>query len=164
MKDGAGDLDFGADDSDKEDETETEPAPESLDADQQDTSETSYTAQTTQSEPSTSSSSDSPSLDQDTPESGTTAVQSTPSSSSQTEYPYFVRRSNVGDERDNRLECHVRDSVLSDEAQYLDQLAAYLGEDSISKTDAREYAFKYAFQNPEEVAEMMVSDGFEALK
>lgn len=75
------------------------------------------------------------------------------------EYPYLVRRENVGDERDERIEVFLRGKVTSKEGEYRQSLAAELGEDSISKTDAREFALLYAFQNPEGVAELMREEG-----
>jgi len=76
------------------------------------------------------------------------------------QYPYFVRRSNVGDERDNRLELFARDEVVSREAEFRSQLASELGTDEIAKTDAREYALLAAFDNVEDVAELMRGDGY----
>ena len=76
------------------------------------------------------------------------------------QYPYFVRRSNVGDERDNRLELFARDEVVSREAEYRSRLASELGTDDVAKTDAREYALLAAFDNVEDVAELMREDGY----
>lgn len=78
-------------------------------------------------------------------------------------YPYFVRRNNVGDERDDRLELHVRDVVTEREPAFRNALAQALNTDEVSKTDAREFALLYAFQNPEGVAELMRDEGFNAL-
>jgi hypothetical protein len=78
-------------------------------------------------------------------------------------YPYFVRRSNVGDERDTRLEIHVRDKVADQEAKFRNELAEHLGANEISKTDAREFALLAAFHNPEQVADLMRNEGFETL-
>lgn len=75
-------------------------------------------------------------------------------------YPYFVRRNNVGDERDNRLELFARDEVIAREAEFRSQLASELGTDDIAKTDAREYALLAAFDNVEAVAELMREDGY----
>ena len=82
------------------------------------------------------------------------------SSSSANEYPYFVRRSNVGDERDTRLEIHVRDKVAEQEAKFRSELAKHLSTSEVSKTDAREFALLDAFQNPERVADRMREEGF----
>ncbi|OYR69877.1 hypothetical protein [Halorubrum ezzemoulense] len=76
------------------------------------------------------------------------------------QYPYFVRRSNVGDERDNRLEIFARDEVVSREAEFRSRLATELGADDIAKTDAREYALLAAFNNVKHVAELMRGDGY----
>jgi len=79
------------------------------------------------------------------------------------EYPYFVRRNNVGDERDTRLEIHVRDNVASQESEFRNKLAEHLDANEIAKTDAREFALLAAFENPEAVAELMQEEGFGAL-
>lgn len=78
-------------------------------------------------------------------------------------YPYFVRRSNVGDERDTRLEIHVRDKVAEGEAQYRHALATQLDTSDVSKTDAREFALLAAYRHPERVAELMREEGFDSL-
>ena len=78
-------------------------------------------------------------------------------------YPYFVRRSNVGDERDTRLEIHVRDKVAEGEAQFRHELAAALDASDVSKTDAREFALLAAYRHPERVAELMREEGFDSL-
>jgi hypothetical protein len=78
-------------------------------------------------------------------------------------YPYFIRRSNVGDERDTRLEIHVRDEVADREGQYRTELAEELGASEVSKTDAREFALLAAFKRPDRVAELMREEGFGAL-
>lgn len=135
FKSGSGDLDFGGDD--ESDENPTESASESP--------------------PDSSSSNDGaatgtePAGDEDATESQTT------------EYPYFVRRNNVGDERDTRLELHVREKVTEREAEFRNELAVRLDTNEVSKTDAREFALLAAFQNPERVAELMREDGFGAL-
>lgn len=84
-------------------------------------------------------------------------------SRSSNEYPYFVRRNNVGDERDTRLEIHVRDRVAEREATFRTEVAKQLGTSEVSKTDAREFALLAAFENPERVAELMETEGFGAL-
>jgi len=155
MKDGSGDLDFGVENTSNKSDTESE----------------AETAATGEPRPS------------DTPVSGGTDTDTRPSDSttadrgreadtqegdrrgegqrSQGDYPYFVRRSNVGDERDKRLECHVRPAVAKDEAKFRNQLAAALETDTVSKTDAREYALQFAFENVDGVAELMREDGFD---
>ncbi|WP_225336461.1 acyl-CoA dehydrogenase [Halomicrobium urmianum] len=79
------------------------------------------------------------------------------------EYPYFVRRNNVGDERDTRLEIHVRDEVADREAEFRNAVAERLDAGEISKTDAREFALLAAYEHPEKVAELMEDEGFGAL-
>jgi len=78
-------------------------------------------------------------------------------------YPYFVRRSNVGDERDTRLEIHVRDKVADGEAEFRHALATALETSDVSKTDAREFALLAAFRHPERVAELMREEGFDSI-
>lgn len=78
-------------------------------------------------------------------------------------YPYFVRRSNVTDERDQRIEVHLRPEISGREAAFRTELAAALETDTVPKTDAREFALKFAFQHPEQVAELMRAEGFGVL-
>ncbi|MFC7078576.1 acyl-CoA dehydrogenase [Haloarcula halophila] len=80
--------------------------------------------------------------------------------SEESEYPYFVRRSNVGDERDTRLELHVRDSVADQEGRFRSELADALAVSEVSKTDAREFALLAAYEHPQKVAELMEEEGF----
>lgn len=76
-------------------------------------------------------------------------------------FPYFVRRNNVGDERDERIEVHLRKSVLRQESEFREALKRHLGDDGeVSKTDAREFALLYAFENPEAVAALMREEGY----
>jgi len=75
-------------------------------------------------------------------------------------YPYFVRRNNVGDERETRLEIHVRDSVAAREGQFRSALADALDVSEVSKTDAREFALLAAYEHPEKVAALMKEEGF----
>ncbi|MDQ2074784.1 hypothetical protein RBH20_19845 [Haloarcula sp. H-GB4] len=100
------------------------------------------------------------STSEESPTSTSTANEAGSSQTSDHQYPYFVRRSNVGDERDNRLELFARDKVVSREAEFRSQLASELGADDISKTDAREYALLAAFDNVKGVAELMRGDGY----
>lgn len=79
------------------------------------------------------------------------------------EYPYFVRRSNVTDEREQRIEVHLRPEISGREAAFRTELAAALETDMVPKTDAREFALKFAFQHPEQVAELMRAEGFGVL-
>lgn len=138
FKSGSGDLDFGSDESDEDGASRaTQPHDEGAKA-----------AET----PSAKHAPDQASER----ESGT-------ANSSVDEYPYFIRRSNVGDERKKRLELHVREKVADREAQFRSELAAQLGVSEVSKTDAREFALLAAFQNPERVADLMLDEGFGAL-
>ena len=79
------------------------------------------------------------------------------------EYPYFVRRNNVGDERDRRLEVHVRDDVAERESEFRAELADRLEVSEVSKTDAREFALLAAYEHPERVAELLREEGFGAV-
>jgi hypothetical protein len=98
--------------------------------------------------------------DPDRPADGPTVTTDAPDAE---RYPYFVRRNNVGDERDTRLEIHVREKVAEGEAQFRHALAAELGASDVSKTDAREFALLAAFRHPERVAELMREEGFDSL-
>jgi hypothetical protein len=91
---------------------------------------------------------------------GTSGAADESDGAGRSEYPYFVRRSNVGDERDTRLEIHVRDKVADREGTFRAELAERLDASEISKTDAREFALLAAFRHPERVAELMESEGF----
>lgn len=162
FKSGSGNLDFGNNDEDEEDGDTTAETSQTHDEDHEN-------ATSASSEESTSASSDSAS-------SGTENISSQPASNSSSaggstaddssaeKYPYFVRRSNVGDERDTRLEIHVRDKVANQEATFRNELAEQLGANEVSKTDAREFALLAAFHNPERVAELMRDEGFGTLK
>lgn len=88
------------------------------------------------------------------------SISSARESTMKNEYPYFIRRRNVGDERDVRLEIFLRDKVADRESQFRNELAKCLGTNEVSKTDAREFALLSAFQNPENVAELMEEEGF----
>lgn len=158
FKSGAGDLDFGDDENDAADGTASEttanrstsagkPGPPSA--------ERPSSAAPDQSA-SEGRSDERPIADEDPTE------HSDPDAGAE-EYPYFVRRSNVGDERDTRLEVHVRDKVADREAEFRSALAEHLGTNEVSKTDAREFALLAAFQRPEQVAELMQEEGFGVL-
>lgn len=158
FKSGSGNLDFGGDnEKDEQDEdteeTETQTEPE------------------TESDSSVTEQSQSGSLD---PAAASTAAttdqlvadnagESAESDSSTNNYPYFVRRNNVGDERDTRLEIHVRDKIADQEPEFRNELAEQLETNEIAKTDAREFALLAAFQHPERVAELMRDEGFGTL-
>jgi hypothetical protein len=92
-----------------------------------------------------------------------TATETTTEATETATYPYFVRRNNVGDERDTRLEIHLRDTVAEQEHEFRQALAQELETDEVAKTDAREFALLAAFQQPELVAELMQEEGYGSL-
>lgn len=158
FKSGSGNLDFGGDSADEAEEE----TPDKKDS------------QAPRTKPKTAPTEQSPMESQeDQPtESGSSTKTSSPEPNSTEQsqvnspserYPYFIRRSNVGDERDTRLEIHVRDKVADQEANFRSALADQLGTNEISKTDAREFALLAAFNNPEKVAELMEDEGFGTL-
>ncbi|WP_339106256.1 acyl-CoA dehydrogenase [Haloterrigena salinisoli] len=137
MKKGSGSLDFGEDGDDSNDESDdseprTEDLSEERSTDQSNTEQTPTQPESTESEP---------------------------KSDDEAEYPYFVRRSKVGDERDERIEVYLRTEVSDQESAFRSDLADALETGEVSKTDAREFALKYAFENPEGVAELMREEG-----
>lgn len=138
FKSGSGDLDFSDNDEDPDD---TDDDPVSTSGDQATTE-----ARTDQTANETVEESSNDSINR----------------SSASQYPYFVRRSNVGDERDTRLEIHVRDRVANQESEFRNELAELLDVTEVSKTDAREFALLAAFHHPERVAELMEEEGFGA--
>ncbi|RLM94399.1 acyl-CoA dehydrogenase [Haloarcula sp. Atlit-7R] len=139
FKSGAGDLDFGGD----SDDDGSNEVPEESSEDQRPSG--SHQSGSTEDDDSTTST-DSKAVSAEEP--------ATPN------YPYFVRRSNVGDERDKRIEIHLREAVAEQEAEFRNALADRLGTDEVAKTDAREFALLAAFKNPEQVAELMEDEGF----
>lgn len=154
FKSGSGNLNFGDNDEDDEEaETTTESS--------QTQNGITETAESTSVEE-TRSASDRSSEAENTSKQPASDESSVPDSSAE-KYPYFVRRSNVGDERDTRLEIHVRDKVADQEAAFRNELAEQLETNEVSKTDAREFALLAAFQNPERVAELMQDEGFGTL-
>lgn len=148
FKSGSGNLDFGAD----SDDTDTEDAPEET------TKPSSEATGSTRESVETTTGTNS--FEEET--AGGPPESASPSDTSAT-YPYFVRRSNVGDERDTRLEIHVRDTVAAQEGQFRSALADALDVSEVSKTDAREFALLAAYEQPEEVAELMKEEGFGAV-
>ena len=161
FKSGSGDLNFGDNDEEEVDD-EPEGAGEEVDDTTDEGDDRKPRAVTAER---VDDSRDSPGAREanSTSEEGTTTSTDSDTGSRQTsgrQYPYFVRRSNVGDERDNRLELFARDEVVSREAEFRSQLASELGTDDIAKTDAREYALLAAFDNVEDVAELMRGDGY----
>ncbi|WP_144905857.1 acyl-CoA dehydrogenase [Halobellus captivus] len=144
FKSGSGNLNFGEDDGDKQDDPSQ-----------------SANSHTPTGSDSVTKSPDAPESETSAPVTQDSSEQSDNQEDPATEtYPYFVRRSNVGDERDTRLEIHVRDEVATQEAQFRTALAEHLDTDEVSKTDAREFALLAAFENPESVAELMRDEGF----
>lgn len=160
FKSGSGNLDFGG--SNKDDE-EPEPTEETTqtDGEQNEGGNSTATEQTS----SDASNKSSPDISNTSASNADTKseTESITTSSSIEQYPYFIRRSNVGDERDTRLEIHVRDKVANQEAAFRNELAEQLGVNEVSKTDAREFAVLAAFQHPERVAELMAEEGFGTL-
>ena len=160
FKSGSGNLDFGNSDEDTEEDeevtktmnTQTESDEEQKSISSEQPASPSAEGQTSQTE----DLSEQPVSDQGLP--NKSAISGPPMD----EYPYFVRRNNVGDERDTRLEIHLRDKVANQEAKFLSELAEQLETNEIAKTDAREFALLTAFQNPERVAELMRNEGFGA--
>ncbi|WP_299269546.1 acyl-CoA dehydrogenase [Halorientalis sp.] len=144
FKSGSGNLDFGGDDEDDEEESETSESQETP------TRETAAVTGGTE-----EAANRTRGRGRDAERTGSSA---TPEAAA--DYPYFVRRNNVGDERDTRLEIHVRDDVAAQESEFRNELAERLGASEVSKTDAREFALLAAFENPEAVAELMEEDGF----
>lgn len=159
FKSGSGNLDFGEGDEEPDEED---------DVDQSETTEQRAEAETDSQK---QASADLGDTDPDRSGGQSVEASSTTGGSATTEgqgstgqtYPYFVRRSNVGDERDTRLELHVRDSVADQEADFRANLADELGTSEVSKTDAREFALLAAFHHPERVAELMEEEGFNDL-
>jgi hypothetical protein len=145
MKDGSGDLDFG-DDAQEEDSEEApvgevdEPAG----------------ARGNTEEP------ESESVDETTSVNSRKASGKSPNSSStkESEYPYFLRREKVGDERSERIELRIREKVKDQEYDFRRELEDALGGVEVKKTDAREFALLAAFENPEKVAELMKDEGY----
>lgn len=139
FKSGSGNLDFGDDDESGQSETAEKPT----------------------------ASRDKESTESDTNQTAAESVEETTSESNNSsqinQYPYFVRRNNVGDERDTRLEIHVRDKVANRETAFRNELAEKLDVSEVSKTDAREFALLAAFQHPERVAELLEEEGFGAV-
>jgi hypothetical protein len=157
FKSGSGNLNFGDEDEDEEnDEADRNTAEPEVKQDEP----------TVEERPSTVQSDGPPSDSGNVPEhqiSDRKAIDSAESGTSAGDYPYFVRRSNVGDERDTRLEIHVRDKVANQEAEFRNELAEQLGANEVSKTDAREFALLAAFQYPDRVAGLMEKEGFGTL-
>lgn len=157
FKSGSGNLDFGSSDEDDEEpestETTTRADERRHEEDESISEETSPVSRDSASTATEDTSSQSESDEKST-------IESTAESPSVDHYPYFIRRSNVGDERDTRLEIHVRDKVADQESAFRNELAEHLDVNEVSKTDAREFALLAAYQHPEQVAELMQEEGF----
>ncbi|WP_436927567.1 acyl-CoA dehydrogenase [Halosimplex amylolyticum] len=161
FKSGSGNLDFGRNDDDESDEDEST-------ADEPDSRNEQATTESSSRNHEASDSASRESVRPDRSSGEQTSEQefqneSTVTSTTTEKYPYFVRRNNVGDERDTRLEIHVRNRVADQEAEFRNELAQRLDTSEVSKTDAREFALLAAFQHPERVAELMREEGFDAL-
>jgi hypothetical protein len=152
FKSGSGNLDFG---DDGDDDGTDEGSPESAGASRSAPPGTSDGASPTQT--------DGPDETGDEGDDGDVSTGDADGSGSGTRYPYFVRRNNVGDERDRRLEVHVRDDVAERESEFRAELADRLGVSEVSKTDAREFALLAAYEHPERVAELLREEGFGAV-
>ena len=157
FKSGSGDLNFG--DGDETDETDTETTEGQIP--EENVSESPVTEESTPNPPDNTSSDSGASSGQSV--SGQVSAGRSTTTTPAERYPYFVRRNNVGDERDNRLEVYVRDKIANQEADFRSVLADHLEASEITKTDAREFALLAAFHHPEHVAELMEDEGFNAL-
>ncbi|GCF15366.1 hypothetical protein Harman_33010 [Haloarcula mannanilytica] len=149
FKSGSGNLDFGAEGDEKDTQESEEVVEESE-------------SRTTESPPEQVQSSGTTSS-QNPGTAGDPDRETNQGSNEAAEYPYFVRRNNVGDERDTRLEIHVRDSVAEQEGRFRSRLADELDVSEVSKTDAREFALLAAYEYPEKVAELMEDEGFSVI-
>ena len=160
FKSGSGNLDFG---SGNENEGKSKSNEQSSDTGRADERHETDSSGQPHSESSESASTETDHSPDRQPASSEESETSKPSNRSSEKYPYFIRRSNVGDERDTRLEIHVRDKVADQEAKFRNDLAEQLGTNEVSKTDAREFALLAAFHHPERVAELMRDEGFGTL-
>ncbi|UHQ96333.1 acyl-CoA dehydrogenase [Natrinema halophilum] len=161
FKSGSGNLDFGGNDSeDSENESSAGISQSPVDADEDSEGSASIQSTPTNKDSEFSDTNNSSHRTSTKPAPQKESAQSDSAES----YPYFIRRSNVGDERDTRLELHVRDKVADHEAEFRNDLAEHLGVNEVSKTDAREFALLAAFRHPDTVAELMEKEGFGTLK
>jgi hypothetical protein len=149
FKSGSGNLSFGGDSDSTEEGSERKVE-----------SESSSDSSTDAKRPAKSPSAQATQTEDSTEHSLSSTRESVASEESTSGYPYFVRRRNVGDERDVRLEIFLRDKVADKEGQFRSELAECLGTNEVSKTDAREFALLSAFQDPEGVAKMMKEEGY----
>lgn len=160
FKSGSGNLDFGGDDADADDENDESPDETSLTPEGDSVKTEPSSSDGSSSASSTETQSETATISEQSPSAGESTDSRADTNTSGEQYPYFVRRSNVGDERDTRLEIHVRDKVADHEAEFRNKLADSLGTNEVSKTDAREFALLAAFEHPEQVAELMQEEGF----
>jgi hypothetical protein len=157
FKSGSGNLDFGSDDETEDSgsgpqEAQSEPATEEVEDSAPQDQTTGQNASKPEKQDETGGTTESKDNEPASDQADTETTRS--------EYPYFVRRNNVGDERETRLEIHVRDRVAEQEASFRNDVAEHLDVSEISKTDAREFALLAAFEHPEEVAKLMEEEGF----
>jgi len=118
FKSGSGNLDFGGNNKNDKGDTTDESASSTSQGDNIDEEEVNDTPETEQ-QSSTPTKPDGNDESAETVSDQTVSDQSAATDQSTvTEYPYFVRRNNVGDERDTRLEIHVRDKVAEGEAGF----------------------------------------------
>lgn len=158
FKSGSGNLDFGGSDED-----EVSAPAETTETDAKLTEEAGSADDRTPEQSQASISGEADSQSELTTSETATTDESAGETAAKEQYPYFIRRNNVGDERDTRLEIHVRDTVADQEPAFRNELAAQLDVNEISKTDAREFALLAAYQNPEQVAELLRDEGFGTL-
>jgi len=159
FKSGSGNLDFGGSDDDEEESDHAESAPQTDTKHESGTSTDDQTSETSKEDAASETETQYESSSSDVSDTDESRAEAT----SRDQYPYFIRRSNVGDERDTRLEIHVRDKVADQEPAFRNELAEHLDVNEVSKTDAREFALLAAFENPERVAELMRDEEFGAL-
>lgn len=161
FKSGSGNLDFGGKESTDDEEQKDESVNETSSTQNEKSNDTeSSSSGPFSSVSATGKADDTETASGQSPSNHVNADKSAESTTEAEQYPYFVRRSNVGDERDTRLEIHVRDKVADHEAEFRNELAESLGTNEVSKTDAREFALLAAFHHPEKVAELMQDEGF----
>lgn len=149
MKDGAGDLNLGGEQEDDSEDDESGAVTSRSSSDPESDPATERTTAMTATEArSETEAQDSTSTADETHDS---------------QYPYFIRRNNVTDERNKRIELHLRQDVADSEEEFRKQLADELGVSSVSKTDAREFALILAQEHPEMVADLMREEGYGAV-
>ncbi|WP_336022758.1 acyl-CoA dehydrogenase [Halobellus salinisoli] len=160
FKSGSGNLNFGGDD---EKDEKSKSATESTKTQDERNTAKSTESGTARAASAENQPTETTSSSKESKPGGQTQTATTAPTSEAEKYPYFVRRNNVGDERDTRLEIHVRDKVAEQEGKFRSELAEHLGTNEISKTDAREFALLAAFHNPKQVADLMRDEGFGTL-